>query len=78
MEGVDFEKAIAELEALVERLQKPDLSLRDAIALYRRGTELAQSCEAALSEADLQVQQLTRAVHERFEGYASDVERETT
>ncbi|MBV9279467.1 MAG: exodeoxyribonuclease VII small subunit [Chloroflexi bacterium] len=68
---LDFEQALAELEAVVERLQRPDIPLQEAVALYRRGTELAARSEALLSQAELQVQQLTRAVQERFAEYGA-------
>lgn len=69
-ERVTFEQALTELERVVELLQRADLPLNEAVALYRRGTELAQQSEELLSSAELQVQQLTRAVQERFEAYA--------
>ena len=69
-ESLSFEQALAELEAVVERLQKPDVPLDEAVALYRRGTQLAEQSEQLLSSAELQVQQLTRAVQERFAEYA--------
>ncbi len=71
-EPLSFERALAELEAVVERLQQPDVPLEEAVALYRRGTELAQESESLLSAAELQVQQLTRAVQERFAEYAAE------
>lgn len=74
MEAPSFERILTELEAVVERLQKPDVPLDEAVALYRRGTELAQRSEALLSEAELQVRQLTHVVQERFAAY--DVEEE--
>ena len=67
-----FETALAELEAVVERLQRPDIALSEAVALYRRGTELAEKTESLLSTAELQVQQLTHAVRERFVEYAME------
>jgi exodeoxyribonuclease VII small subunit len=73
-ESLSFEQALAELESVVERLQKPDVPLDEALALYRRGTELAQRSEQLLSSAELQVQQLTRAVQERFAEYALTTE----
>jgi exodeoxyribonuclease VII small subunit len=73
-ESLSFEQALAELEAVVERLQKPDVPLDEAVALYRRGTHLAQQSEQLLSGAELQVQQLTRAVQERFAEYATESE----
>lgn len=68
-EAPNFEQAIAELETIVDRLQRPDVPLDEAVALFRRGTELAQQSEELLRGAELQVQQLTRAVRERLEGY---------
>ena len=73
-ESRSFEQTLSELEAIVERLQRPDIPLDEALALYRKGTELAQRSEALLSSAELQVQQLTRAVHERFAEYDSKPE----
>jgi exodeoxyribonuclease VII small subunit len=73
-ETLDFEQALAELQSVVDRLQKPDVPLAEAVALYRRGTELAQRSEELLSAAELQVQQLTHAVRERFASYAAEVE----
>ncbi len=70
----DFERALSELEAVVERLQQPDVPLDEALALFRRGTELAQQSEALLSKAEVQVQQLTRAVQERFAEYSAAAE----
>lgn len=72
METAGFEASLAELEKVVERLQQPDVPLEEAIALYRRGTELAQQSEALLSQAELQVQELTQAVRERFVEYAAE------
>jgi exodeoxyribonuclease VII small subunit len=68
-EPLSFERALTELEAVVERLQRPEVPLEEALALYRKGTELAQQTEALLSNAELQVQQLSHAVQERFAAY---------
>lgn len=73
-ESPTFERTLAELERVVERLQRPDIPLDEAVALYRRGTELAQRSETLLSAAELQVQQLTQAVRERFGTYEADDE----
>lgn len=75
-EASSFEQALAELEKVVERLQQPDVPLDEAIALYRRGTELAQQSESLLADAELQVQQLTQAVRERFVEYSAEAQTE--
>lgn len=72
--STDFEQTLKDLEAVVERLQQSDVPLEEALALFRRGTELAQQSEALLSAAELQVQQLTRAVQERFSEYSAGSE----
>jgi exodeoxyribonuclease VII small subunit len=72
-EGLNFEQSLAELETVVKQLQRPELPLDRAVALYRRGTELAQQSEELLGAAELQVQKLTDAVQERFARYSVDV-----
>jgi exodeoxyribonuclease VII small subunit len=69
---MNFEQALAELETVVKQLQRPDVPLDQAVALYRRGTELAQQSEELLGAAELQVQKLTDAVQERFAEYSVD------
>jgi exodeoxyribonuclease VII small subunit len=69
-EGLNFEQALQELETVVKELQRPEIPLGQAVALYRRGTELAQKSEELLGAAELQVQKLTDAVQERFAEYS--------
>lgn len=71
-----FEQALAELQSVVAQLQQPDVPLERAVALYRRGTELAERTEELLAGAELQVQQLTDAVRERFASYTIEPEWE--
>jgi exodeoxyribonuclease VII small subunit len=71
-EKMNFEQALAELETVVKQLQRPEVPLDQAVALYRRGTELAQQSEELLGAAELQVQKLTDAVQERFAEYSVD------
>lgn len=71
-QAIRFEQALGEMEKVVERLQRPELPLDEAVALYRRGTELAELTESLLTEAELQVQQLSHAVRERFAEYAAE------
>ena len=59
VEELPFESAFEELEDTVQRLEKGDLTLKQAISLYERGMRLAQRCGDALDAAELQVQQLS-------------------
>lgn len=71
-ESLNFEQTLAELEQVVKQLQRPEVPLDQAVALYRRGTELAQQSEELLGAAEVQVQKLTDAVQERFAQYSVD------
>jgi exodeoxyribonuclease VII small subunit len=58
LEGLSFEEAFDELEAVVEQLEGGNLPLEEAITLYERGMGLARRCGQALDAAELRVQQL--------------------
>ena len=48
----DFEAAIAELEAIVKKLEEGDLALEQSLVLYERGVQLSRFCHARLEEAE--------------------------
>lgn len=54
-EGLSFEKALAELEKIVERMESGELSLEQALATHKRGLELARFCQQRLEAAQQQV-----------------------
>jgi exodeoxyribonuclease VII small subunit len=53
-----FEKALAELEKIVNRMETGNLSLEESLAAHKRGLELAKLCQARLEAAQQQVQVL--------------------
>lgn len=55
----DFEKALAELESLVERMEQGDLSLEASLEEFERGIALARQCQQALQQAEQKVRLLT-------------------
>jgi len=55
LEKLTFEKAMKELEKLVDSLDKGDVSLDEAIAAYDRGSQLKDYCEKKLQEAKMKV-----------------------
>jgi len=61
-----FEAALAELEAIVATMEDGQLPLAEALAAYKRGAELLQYCQAALKDAQQQVQVLERGVLTAF------------
>ena len=54
--AVDFEKSLADLQTLVERLESGELSLEDSLTAFEQGTRLTRDCQASLSQAEQKVQ----------------------
>ena len=54
----DFESAIAELEAIVKKLEEGDLPLERSLELYERGVQLSRFCHARLEEAERRIELL--------------------
>lgn len=57
----NYEMALAELEALVARMEGGTLSLEDSLAAYRRGAALVAFCQQQLEKAEQQVRVLDGA-----------------
>lgn len=56
----DFERSLAELEAIVDKLEHGDLSLDDSLRHFERGVQLTRSCQSALKQAEQKVEILLR------------------
>lgn len=56
--GLSFEKALAELETIVARLERGDVALEDSIAAYERGEALKKRCAELLSIAEARVEKI--------------------
>lgn len=52
----DFETALAELEGLVETLERGDVPLEESLKLFERGIALTRGCQESLKEAEQKVQ----------------------
>ncbi len=59
VDGMSFEEAIRELEAVVAKLERGDVALDESIALYERGAALKARCEKKLAEAEEKVAKIT-------------------
>ena len=55
---VNFEKALAELEKLVEEMEQGNLSLEESLKRFEKGIALTSDCQQALQKAELKVQEL--------------------
>jgi exodeoxyribonuclease VII small subunit len=56
---LSFETALAELEAIVQKLEGGQGKLEDSIKAYERGAALKRHCEAKLQEAQAKIEQIT-------------------
>jgi exodeoxyribonuclease VII small subunit len=58
--ALPFEKALAELETIVKRLEQGDVALEESIQIYERGEALKRRSETLLREAEARVEKITR------------------
>lgn len=56
--AMPFEQAMKELEAIVARLEKGDISLEESIAAYEKGELLKKRCEELLKQAEARIEKI--------------------
>ena len=56
---MNFEKALAELETIVAKLESGKVDLEESIKIYERGEALRKHCEAKLAEAEARIEKIT-------------------
>jgi exodeoxyribonuclease VII small subunit len=56
---LSFEKALAELESIVQKLERGDVALEESVAIYERGEALKRRCEELLRQAEARVEKIT-------------------
>ncbi|MDD3866357.1 MAG: exodeoxyribonuclease VII small subunit [Eubacteriales bacterium] len=56
--GLSYEKATAELEVIVHRLESGELSLEQSVELFQKGMNLAKICTTRLNEIEARITQL--------------------
>ncbi|MBN2689555.1 MAG: exodeoxyribonuclease VII small subunit [Gammaproteobacteria bacterium] len=54
-----FEKALNELEQLVNKMEQEDLDLDVSLENFEKGMKLIQECQNALQQAELKVKTVT-------------------
>ena len=55
---LDFEKSLAELQAIVERMERGEQSLEQALKDFERGMALSERCRRSLDAAQQRVDKL--------------------
>jgi exodeoxyribonuclease VII small subunit len=65
--ALPFDKALAELQTVVARLESGGLPLEESITLYERGVALHEHCAKLLGGAELRVQRLVEGAGGRLQ-----------
>ncbi|MCB4770563.1 exodeoxyribonuclease VII small subunit [Ancylobacter sp. Lp-2] len=65
---LSFEKALAELETIVGKLEGGNVPLEESITLYARGEALKARCDALLKDAEARVEKITLSADGRPAG----------
>ena len=55
---MSFEAALAELEGIVEKLERGDVALEESIRIYERGEALKKHCDTLLRAAEARVEKI--------------------
>jgi exodeoxyribonuclease VII small subunit len=56
---LSFENALAELESIVQKLERGDVALEESVVIYERGEALKRRCEELLRQAEARVEKIT-------------------
>ena len=59
-EAPSFEAALKQLEEIVQRLEKGELSLEESLKLYEEGIQLSRLCHGKLEEAEGKIEMLLK------------------
>ncbi len=67
----DFERSIAEVESIIQRIEAGEVGLEESIAQYERGVALIKQCRAVLDRVEQRVADLTQQMKAGVEGSAT-------
>ena len=56
---IQFEKSIAELQNIVNQLEKGELSLEESLKQFEKGISLARKCQDTLNQAEQKIEILS-------------------
>jgi exodeoxyribonuclease VII small subunit len=59
VKALTFEKALAELEQIVQKLEGGAVPLEESVTIYERGEALKRRCEELLRQAEARVEKIT-------------------
>ena len=71
-----FEKHLTQLETVVERLEKGDLTLDESVRLFEEGMKLSQACKEELEQAEGRIQVLVEGKGGKMQVAEMEVEED--
>jgi exodeoxyribonuclease VII small subunit len=57
---LDFEQALSELEAIVDRMEQGELSLDASLQAYEDGVKYVRECQSFLDQAEQKIQLISQ------------------
>ena len=72
--AVNLEKALSDLESIVDELESGDLPLEKAMKKFEEGIKLTRNCQSALKDAEQKVEILLQSAggEEVLENFTAD------
>jgi exodeoxyribonuclease VII small subunit len=55
----DFETAVAQVEELIDKIERGEIGLEESVAAYERGVKLIHRCRGILDTAEQKIIELT-------------------
>ena len=71
-----FEQHLTQLETVVERLERGDLTLDESVRLFEEGMKLSQACKAELEQAEGRIQVLVESKGGKMQVAEMEVEED--
>jgi len=56
--AMPFEQALSELETIVNRLERGEVTLEESVTIYERGEALKKHCDALLKNAEMRIDKI--------------------
>ncbi len=61
-----FEKALARLEEIAEKLESGDLPLGESLKIFKEGIELSRFCSQVLNQTEAELKKLVKLEGKKF------------
>jgi len=69
----DFNKGLADLEVIINKMESGDLSLEDSLKYFEKGVKLHRKCHSALTDAEQRVNILSEEDNYKIEKPLDDI-----